>query len=122
MHGDGEDAAVVVAQADADGQHGEVGVAEVDAERAALADLDREVQTPVLDPEVVQVTERLAGEVADLGVVPLALELADDHDGQHDRVLRESEECLRIAQQHRRVEHVGAQVLIGLRGRVLLED
>ena len=103
---------VVVAEPHAGRQHARVGVVELDAQRAALADRDREVEPPVLDAQFVEVTQRLPGEVADLGVVALALELGDHHDGDHDGVLGEAEERPRIAQQHRGVEHVRAQILI----------
>ncbi len=73
----------------------------------------------MLDAEVVEVTQRLAGEVADLRVVPLALEFGDDDHREHHGMLREAEERLRIAQQDRGVEDVGAQILIGFCGRGL---
>ena len=44
--------------------------------------------------------------------MPFAFEFGDDHHRDHDVVLGESEERARIAQQHRCVEHVGAQRLI----------
>ena len=73
-----------------------------------LADGDREVEALVLHAQLVEVAEGLAGEVPDLGVVALRLELGDDDDREHHRVLGEPEDRLRIAQQHRGVEHVGA--------------
>ena len=88
-----------------------VGVGELDPQRAALADRDREVESPVLDAQLVEDAQRLTGEVADLGVVALALELGDHHDGDHDVVLGEAEERPRIAQQHRGVQHVRAHGL-----------
>ena len=88
-----------------------VGVVELDAQRAALADRDGEVEPAVLDAQLVEVPQRLPGEVADLGVVALALELGDHHDGDHDVVLGEAEERPRIAQQHRGVQDVGAEIL-----------
>ena len=94
-----------------DGQHARVGVVELDAQRAALADRNGEVEPAVLDAQLVEMTQRLPGEVADLGIVALALELGDHHDGDHDVVLGEAEERPRIAQQHRGVEHVRAQIL-----------
>ena len=111
VHRDGEDPAVVVAEPHAGGQHAGVGVVQLDAQGAALADRDGEVEPAVLDAQLVEVPQRLAREVADLGVVPLALELGDHHDGDHDVVLGEAEERPRIAQQHRGVEDVRAQIL-----------
>ena len=73
-----------------------------------VADGDREVEALVLDAQLVEVAQRLPGEVADLGVVALGLEFGDDDDGEHDGVLGEAEDRLGIAQQHRGVEHVGA--------------
>ena len=114
MHGDGEDARVVVAQPHAGGQHRRVGVGELDPQGAAVADGHREVQAAVLHAQLVEVAQRLTGEVADLGVVPLALELGHHHDRDDDGMLREPEEGPGIAQQDRRVQHVGAEVLIGV--------
>ena len=114
VHRDGEDAGVVVAEAHAGRQHARVGVGELHPQRAALADRDREVEPAVLDAQLVEVAQRLPCEVADLGVVALALELGDHHDRDHDVVLGEAEERPRIAQQHRGVEHVGAEILIAV--------
>ena len=61
--------------------------------------------------------QRLPGEVADLGVVALALELRDHDDGKDHRVLGEAEQRPRIGQQHRGVEHVRPLGLCGARGR-----
>ncbi len=110
VHRDREDAAVVVTQSHAGGEHRGVGVVELDAQRAVLADRNREVEPAVLDAQLVEVTEGLAGEVADLRVVAFALELGDHHDGDHDVVLGEAEERPRIAQQHGGVQDVGAQI------------
>ena len=96
-------------QPEAGRQHRRVGVVELDAQgAAAVADRDRLVQPAVGDPQVVEQPQRLAGEVAQLGVVPLGLELGDDHDGQHDLVLVEAQQGVRVGQQHRGVEDEGA--------------
>ena len=55
-----------------------------------VADRDRLVEPAVRDPQLVEHPQRRAGEVAELGVVPLALELGDHHDRQHDLVLVEA--------------------------------
>jgi hypothetical protein len=65
----------------------------------------RESLSPSCSPEEAQ---GLTGEVAQLGVLPLALELADDDDGQDHVVLGEPEERLGVGEEHRRVEHVRA--------------
>src|SRR5690554_1356572 len=111
MHGDRKDTAVVVAEANTAGKHRAVGVVQLDSERAAFAYGHREVEPAVFDAQFVKVPERLTCEIADLRIVPFALELSDHDDGKNDRVLREAEERLRIAQKHRCVEHVGAEVL-----------
>lgn len=117
---DGEDPRVVVAHLEPARQHRHVRVVELDAERAAAADGDGEVEALVLHAQLVEAAQGLPGEVADLGIVALALELADDDDRQHDGVLREPEHRGRIRQQHRGVQDVGAEELIGrIRGAVL---
>ena len=111
VHRDGQDAAVVVAEPHARRQHARVGVVQLDAQGAALADRNGEVESAVLDAEFVEMTKGLPGEVADLGIVAFSLELGDHHDGDHDVVLGEAEERPRIAQQHGCVEDVRAQFL-----------
>jgi hypothetical protein len=98
-----------------------VGVVEFDAQGAALTDRNGEVEAPVLDAQLVEVTQCLACEVADLGVVPLAFEFGDHDDRDDDVVLGEAEEGPRVAQQHRGVQHVRAEHLpqcVGLEGRL----
>ena len=103
--GDGEDPAVVVAQAEAVGQREQVGVVELHVQRAAaVPDRHRRVQPPLADPQVVQQPQRLPGEVAELGVVALALELGDHDHGQHDVVLVEAQHRAGVGQQDRGVE------------------
>jgi hypothetical protein len=105
---DGEDAGVVVAELQARRQDGLVGVVQFDAERAAVADRDREVEPLVFDAQFVEQPEGLPGEVPDLRVVALRFEFADDHHGQDHGVLGEAEQGPRIAEEHRCVEHVCA--------------
>jgi len=83
-------------------------VVELHPQRAAVTDGDREVEPFVLDPEVVEVAQRLPREVPQLGVVALALELADDDDGDDDSMFRETEDGLRIGEEDGRVEHIRA--------------
>ena len=74
-----------------DGQRVGVGVVELDPEGAAVvADRHRLVEPAVGDPQLVEHPQRGAGEVAQLGVVPLALQLGDHHDGEHHLVLLEA--------------------------------
>ena len=70
------------------------------------------VQPAVLDAQVIEVAQGLAGEVAKLGVVALGLQLGDDHDGQDHPVLGESADGSRVGQQHAGVEDVGTPRLI----------
>ena len=85
-----QDPRVVVTEPEAGGQHRGVGVVELDSERPAeLPDGHRFVEAAVLDPEVVQRPQGLAGEVAQLRMVPLGLEFGDDDDREHDLVLGE---------------------------------
>jgi hypothetical protein len=62
----------------------------------------------VLLAELVEVAERLAGEVADLRVVALRLQLRDDDHRDHHGVLGEAEERARVGQEDGGVEHVRA--------------
>jgi hypothetical protein len=83
-------------------------VVELDPQRSAVSDGDREVEALVLHAQLVEVAQRLAREVADLRVVALGLELGDHDHGEHDVVLGEPEHGLGIGEQDRGVEHVGA--------------
>ena len=68
------------------------------------------VEPSVRDPKVVQMSQRDPGEVAELGVMTFAFELGDDHDREHDVVLREPAQRVGIAEQDRGVDDVGAAV------------
>ena len=108
---DGQDPGVVVAEPEARRQRVGVGVVELDAQRAALvADRHRLVEPAVRDPQLVEHPQRGPGEVAQLGVVPLALELGDHHDRQHHLVLGEAAQRAGVGEQHAGVEDVGAAV------------
>ncbi len=102
----GEDPRVVVAQPETGGQRGHVGVVELDEQAPAGAQLQRGVQPAVLDAQVVEVAQRLAREVPELGMVPLALQLGDDHHRKDDLVLVEAEQRLRVREQDRGVQDV----------------
>ena len=90
---------------------------------AELADRDRLVEATVLHAQLVEHPQRRPGEVAQLGVVPLALELGDHDDRKHHLVLVEPLERTRVGQQDRGVEDVGPttggdrRLAVGLAGR-----
>jgi hypothetical protein len=90
-------------------------VVELDAHGAALvADRHGSVEAPGCDPQVVEQAQGRAGEVAELGVVALGLELGDDDHRQHHLVLLEAGDRARVGQQDRGVEHVRATRLVPL--------
>ena len=63
------------------------------------ADRHRGVEPALADPQVVQQPQGLPGEVAELGVVPLGLQLGDHDDGEHHVVVVEAEHGARVRQQ-----------------------
>ncbi len=64
---------------------------ELDPDRAAeRADRQLGVQPAVLDAQVIQVTQGLAGEIAQFGMVTLGFQLGDDDDRQDYLVLVEA--------------------------------
>ena len=71
------------------------------------------------DAELVEHAKRGAGEVAELGVVALALELGDHHHREHDLVLLEPFQRPRVGQQDRGVQDVRAARRRRVLGRVL---
>ena len=78
-------------------------------DRAAhIVDGDRGIEPAVGDPQVVEVSQGRTGEVAELTVVPLRLQLGDHHDGKHDVVFGEAAERMGVAQQDGGVDDVGA--------------
>ena len=106
--GDGQDPGVVVTEPEAGRQRVGVGVVELDPDRPALvADRHRLVEAAVGHPHLVEHPQRRAGEVAQLRMVPLALELGDHDDREHDLVLREAAQGAGIGEQHAGVEDVG---------------
>ena len=62
----------------------------------------------MLDPQLVEVAQRLPSEIPDLRVVALRLEFGDDDYGQHERVFREAENGFRIREQDRGIKHISA--------------
>jgi hypothetical protein len=92
---------------------GQVGVVQLDVQRAAgVADRDRRVEAAVLDPQLVQHPQGLPREPAEFGVVPFALQLADDDQREHHLVLGEAPQRPRIGEQHGGVEHEGTHGLV----------
>ena len=107
--GDRQDAGVVVTDAEPRWQHLRIGVVQLHPHDAArVSDRQRLVETTVLDAQVVEDPQRRPGEVAQLGVGALRLELADDHHRYDHLVLVEPEQRVRVGQQDRGVEDVGA--------------
>src|SRR3984957_15353086 len=103
-----EDARVVVPEPEPGREDLRVEVVELYAGGAAeVADLNLGVQAAVLEPEVIEVPEGLAGEVAQLRGGTFRFELGDDHDRQNHVMLIESRECIRVSEQDARVEDVG---------------
>ena len=68
-------------------------------------------QRPVLEAQVLEHPQGPAGRPAQLGVVPLALQLREHHEREDHLVLVEALERPGIGQQHRGVEHVGPACL-----------
>ena len=69
------------------------------------------------DTQIVEEAQRLSREVAQLGVGAFGLELDDHHHRDDDLVLVEAHQCVRVREQDRRVDHVGAHVTVGAGGR-----
>ena len=104
---DGEDAAVVGVAAQPGRQRGEVPVVHLDAQRApGVVDRDRLGEVAVLDAQRFEPVQHLAGGPAELRVVALGLQLADDRQRKHELVLLECAQRRRVGEQHAGVEHV----------------
>ena len=89
-----EDAGVVAVGAESGGQHRGIGVVELDLQGAALvADRQRDVESAVLEPQVVEQSQCLTCKPSKLVVVTFALEFADDNQRQDDVVFSESCDC-----------------------------
>ena len=109
VEGNGQDARIVVAEPESGREDAGIGVVQLDVHRAAeIVGRDRGVQAAVGDPQIIQVPQRGTGEVAQLAVVPLGLQLGDHHHGEDDFVLGEAAQGLRVAEQDGGVDDVGA--------------
>src|SRR5690606_30203894 len=109
--GDGEDPRVVVTEPVAGREHAGVRVVELDAQTAAqVPERDGRVEPPVPDAVVVEGAQRLPGEVSELRVMPLRLELRDDDDREYDLVFVETVQGARVGQQDAGVENISAPV------------
>ena len=85
-----------------------IAVVQLDVQRTALRpNGNRLIQPAVLEPQIVEQPQRLPGEPAQLVVVALGLQLADDHQRDHHFVLGEPGARPGIGQQHGGVEHIG---------------
>jgi hypothetical protein len=82
---------------------------------------DREVEAFVLNAQFVEISKRLAGEVADLRVVAFAFKLGNDDNGKNYGMLCKAKDRLRIRQKDGRVENVGTFRLPSLRVGPILE-
>ena len=92
-----------------DGSDAGVGVVELDPHGAALVpDRHRLVEPTVLDAQLVELRSAVRAKKPELRVVPLALELGDHDDRQHDLVLGEAAQGAGIGQQDAGVEDVRA--------------
>jgi hypothetical protein len=80
-----------------------------------MADGDRKIEPLVLHPQFIEVTKCLPREIADLRVVAFRFELGDHDHRQDHGMFGEAEDGLRVRQQHRGVEHIGALGRSGLR-------
>src|SRR5580658_10450699 len=107
-----QDARVVVPEPEAGREHRGVGMVELDLDRAAEgADRELLVQPAVLDAQVIEVTQGLAGEVAQFGMVTLGLQLGDDDDRQDYLVLVKASDSSRVGEQDAGVEYVRTATL-----------
>ena len=102
---DDHDPAVVAVVAEAGRQHRRVAVVELDVQRAAVVtDRHRRVQPAVRDPQVVEHAQGLPGEPAELGVVALALQFADDDEREHHVGVAEAQQRAGVGEQDGGVE------------------
>ena len=105
--GDGEDAAVVAVAAQARGQGGQVAVVHLDAQGAAgVVDRHGFGQLAVLDAQLLEPLQHVAGGPAELRVMTLGLQFADHGQGQHQVVLLEGAQRRWVGEQDAGVEHV----------------
>jgi len=78
--GTGQDPRVIVLGAEPRGQHRGVAVVELNVQRTALCpNGNRLIKPAVFQPHIIEEAQRLAGEPAELVVVPFGLQLADHH-------------------------------------------
>src|ERR1700677_3439591 len=73
---------------------------------AQCTDRDFVVQSSVLDAQVIEVTQGLAGEIAQFGMMPLAFQLGDDDDREDYLVLIKPSDGSRVGEQDTGVEYV----------------
>ena len=104
----GQYSRIVAVGPKARGQHGRVAVIEFDVQRAALgANGNRLIQPTVLEAEIVEQSQCLAGEPAQLVMMAFSLQFADDNQRDDHFVLGEPSTGPWVRQQYGRVEHVG---------------
>ena len=107
-----QDARVVVAEPEPGGQHrGSEWLSSTRTVPPSVADRQFRVQPAVLDAQVIEVAQGLAGEVAQFGMVPLGFQLGDDDDRQDYLVLIEAGDGRRVGEQDAGVEYVRTATL-----------
>ena len=85
---------------------------ELDPDRAAdCTDRQLSVQPAVLDAQVIEVTQGLASEIPQLGMVPLDFQLGNDDYRQDHLVLIEAGDGCRVGEQDAGVEYVSTATL-----------
>lgn len=99
-----EDPAVAVRPADTGRQHRGVDVVELHVQRL-LRDREGAVKPAVGDPEVNERAQGLAGDSAQLGMIPIALELTHDDQREYDVVFGRAGQGSRVGEQNGGVEH-----------------
>src|SRR5690606_3209427 len=94
-----------------------VAVVQFHPKRAALVvDRYRSVESTVSDPQIVELAQRLPGEIAQFRMVSLAFQFRDDDDRQDHLVLGETGDRQGVRQQAPRIEDVGAPAAVSCGG------
>jgi hypothetical protein len=102
----GKDPRVVGVGPESDRQDCRIGVIELDLQCATVcSDRNRLVETPVRDTEIVEHAQGFPREPSELMMMAFTLQFADDHQRKDHIVLGETNDCPRVRQQHRGIEH-----------------
>ena len=112
-----QDSRIIGVGAEARRQDCRIGVVELYLDGATeIPDRDLLIEPAVLEAEVVEHPQRLAGEPAQFMMMAFALEFTDDHQRQDHVVFGESCYRPRVGQQHRGVEDIGTSIACGHEG------